>query len=39
MRPVSRPKNWSTGLPFTTKSPLPGLMNTRATALLRLPVP
>src|SRR5258706_12533172 len=39
MRPVSRAKNWSIGLPFTTKPPLPGFRNTRATALLRRPVP
>ena len=39
MRPVSREKNVSTGLSFTTMSPLPGLMKTRATAFLRRPVP
>src|SRR5207248_2207248 len=31
MRPVSRPKNSSTGLPLTTNWPLPGLRKTRAT--------
>jgi hypothetical protein len=39
IRPVSREKNSSTGLPLTTMSPLPGFKNTRATALLRRPVP
>ena len=39
MRPVSREKNSSTGLPLTMMSPLPGFRNTRATALLRRPVP
>src|SRR3972149_4645563 len=38
MRPVSRAKNSSTGLPLTVNWPLPGLRNTRATALLRRPV-
>src|SRR6185503_13594558 len=39
MRPVSREKNSSTGLPLTMMSPLPGLMYTRAVADLRRPVP
>jgi hypothetical protein len=39
MRPVSREKNSSTGLPLTEMTPLPGLMYTRATAVLRRPVP
>ena len=39
MRPVSREKNTSSGFSFTVMLPLPGLMNTRATAFLRRPVP
>ena len=39
MRPVSRVKNSSTGFSFTTILPVPCLMNTRATDVLRRPVP
>jgi hypothetical protein len=39
MRPVTREKNSSTGLPLTTNLPLPRFMKTRATALFRRPVP
>ena len=35
----SREKNTSSGLSFTVIWPLPGFMNTRATAFLRRPVP
>src|SRR6266853_5105284 len=37
--PVSRAKYSFAGRSFTMKSPLPALMNTRATELLRRPVP
>jgi len=36
---VSREKNSSTGLSLTVIKPLPGLIKTLATALLRRPVP
>jgi hypothetical protein len=39
MRPVSRLKYSSIGRPLTTILPVPRLMNTRATELLRRPVP
>ena len=39
MRWASVTKYTSNGLPLTVKSPLPGRKNTRATALLRRPVP
>jgi hypothetical protein len=39
IRPVSRAKNTSTGLSLTTMLPVPFLRKTRATELLRRPVP
>jgi hypothetical protein len=39
MRPVSREKNSSAGLSLTTMAPEPFFRKTRATALLRRPVP
>src|SRR5262245_43727936 len=39
MRDDSRPKYWSAGRSFTTNSPSPDLIRTRATDVLRFPVP
>jgi hypothetical protein len=38
MRSTGRAKNTSTGLVLTVMVPLPGFIQTRATAFLRLPV-
>ena len=38
IRSTGLAKYWSSGLPLTVARPLPGLIQTRATAFLRFPV-